>query len=92
MKPKIIYIIGAGRSGTTLLDIVLGNAEDIFSAGELNRFSKLQGIPHDARDEKVQQFWKQVKEDLGKENIIMHLKILKIFNITRGSGLLRATR
>ena len=37
--------MGAGRSGTTLLDTVLGNNPDIFSAGELNRFPKYQGLP-----------------------------------------------
>ncbi len=42
---KIIYIIGAGRSGTTLLDIVLGNNPQVFSAGELNRFPIRQGVP-----------------------------------------------
>jgi hypothetical protein len=36
MKPyKIIYIAGNGRSGSTLLDIVLGSHPDAFSAGEL---------------------------------------------------------
>ena len=66
---KIIYIIGAGRSGTTLLDIILGNTANIFSAGELNRFAILDGRPPLVRDETVDQFWKQVKENLKKENI-----------------------
>jgi hypothetical protein len=69
METKIIYIIGAGRSGTTLLDIMLGNSPDIFSAGELNRFAKRRGIPHDARDRVVEQFWKQIRENLVKDNI-----------------------
>lgn len=64
---KIIYIIGAGRSGTTLLDIILGNAPDLFSAGELNRFTKRNGIPHDTRDEHVSYFWQQVREELARE-------------------------
>ncbi|MCB0855638.1 MAG: sulfotransferase [Bacteroidetes bacterium] len=42
---KIIYIMGAGRSGTTLLDIALGNAKGIFSCGELNRYPLRKGIP-----------------------------------------------
>ncbi len=33
---KIIYIAGDGHSGSTLLDIILGSSEKIFSAGELN--------------------------------------------------------
>ena len=35
MNKKIIYIAGAGRSGSTLLDISLGNMDDCFSLGEL---------------------------------------------------------
>lgn len=45
MKKKIIYIIGSGRSGTTLLDILLGNEEGIFSGGELTRYALRQGVP-----------------------------------------------
>lgn len=35
---EIIYVAGAGRSGTTLLDIILGNISGHFSLGELNFF------------------------------------------------------
>ena len=35
---KIIYIAGDGRSGSTLLDSVLNNAEDSLSIGEFSRF------------------------------------------------------
>jgi hypothetical protein len=60
----IIYIIGAARSGTTLLDVLLGNGNGIFSAGELNRFPKRNGIPHDARDAEVTHFWNKVSSSL----------------------------
>jgi len=47
---KIIYIMGAGRSGTTLLDIILGNGDNLFSCGELNHYPRvhppqIQGLP-----------------------------------------------
>ena len=32
---KVVYITGAGRSGTTLLDILLGELDGFFSAGEM---------------------------------------------------------
>ncbi len=35
-RPKIIYICGSGRSGSTLLDIILGNQKESVSVGELN--------------------------------------------------------
>ena len=34
-RPKILYIVGAGRSGSTILDIALGNSPEICSSGEL---------------------------------------------------------
>ena len=37
MKPGMIYIAGYGRSGSTILDVLLGNHPDIFGAGELNK-------------------------------------------------------
>jgi hypothetical protein len=33
---KVLYILGWGRSGTTVLDNILGEADDVFSCGELN--------------------------------------------------------
>lgn len=36
MERKILYIAGYGRSGSTLLDILLGNSDGIVSTGELN--------------------------------------------------------
>lgn len=33
---RVLYIIGAGRSGSTILDVVLGNHPDIESTGELS--------------------------------------------------------
>jgi hypothetical protein len=35
-KPKVVYIMGAGRSGSTILGIALGNCAEVFYAGELN--------------------------------------------------------
>jgi hypothetical protein len=43
---KVIYIMGSGHSGSTVLDIVLGNHPDIVSVGELSNFiskGKLSG-------------------------------------------------
>jgi hypothetical protein len=59
-KFEIIYIIGAGRSGSTLLDIIIGNNVNHFSCGELNRFSERNGQPHNPRDIEVSNFWNEV--------------------------------
>ncbi len=37
LAQKVIFIAGAGRSGSTLLDIVLGNHPEIASVGELSK-------------------------------------------------------
>lgn len=38
---KHIYIVGAGHSGSTLLDIVLGSHEKALSLGEINNFDQV---------------------------------------------------
>lgn len=37
MEPKVLYIVGKGRSGSTLLDLLLGEIDGFFSAGQLSR-------------------------------------------------------
>ena len=66
MQQEIIYIIGSGRSGTSLLDIILGNSKTIFSLGEVNRFTKRDGQPHSPRDENVSGFWGEVNNKMKK--------------------------
>ena len=39
-KPKVIYIAGAGHSGTTLLDLALDVSPDTFSVGELKHLDQ----------------------------------------------------
>jgi hypothetical protein len=69
--------MGGGRSGTTLLDIILGNAEGIFSCGEICHFAKLQGIPHGFNEESEQfAFWKKVEQLFFKKNLDMDYKSL----------------
>ena len=64
-KKSIVYIIGAGRSGTTLLDIALGNQPGIVSGGELNRFTFREGIPTEFEPESDRyKFWEKIKIDI----------------------------
>ncbi|WP_421813317.1 sulfotransferase [Flagellimonas sp.] len=68
MKKKLIYILGAGRSGTTILDIVLGNSTDAISLGEINRFFKRDGIaPKRKSQNKVYTFWSTIKKSIDKD-------------------------
>lgn len=61
--------MGAGRSGTTLLEIILGNGNGIFNCGELNRFPDYDGEPklREQGDPKYD-FWKKIKEKLVQKH------------------------
>ncbi len=38
MKTNIIYLMGAGRSGTTALATFLGNSKEVLTVGEMHQF------------------------------------------------------
>lgn len=44
-RPKVIYVMGAGRSGSTILGVVLGNCTNVFDAGEARRVATTVGDP-----------------------------------------------
>jgi hypothetical protein len=78
VKPKIIYILGAGRSGTTLVDIILGNAEGLLSCGELNRYGKRNGVPG-GEDFGISRlnYWDDIKHsmlELGGPDVLIRMK------------------
>ncbi len=58
---KIIYIMGDGRSGSTVLSVILGNHPEIASVGELHRWAEFQGQtkPGDEKEES-KRFWANV--------------------------------
>lgn len=60
-RPKVVYVMGTGRSGSTILGITLGNCERIFYAGELNLWIGKQGRSP-VRDPDRQRFWDGVRE------------------------------
>lgn len=67
---NLIYILGAGRSGTTLLGILLNNSKDITHYGELNRYFDLDGVPRASKEyenQEVPKFWSEVKEILNSQ-------------------------
>jgi hypothetical protein len=79
MAKTLIYIIGAGRSGTTLLDIMLGNSHDAINLGEINRFFLRDGFPpkrENASD--VSAYWSSFKHlfDLNNQKDYSYLNDL----------------
>src|SRR5258708_3001996 len=59
-KPKVIYVMGAGRTGSTILGVLLGNCADIFYAGELDKWLMREGVPKRGGAERTR-FWDTVR-------------------------------
>lgn len=67
MENDLIYVLGAGRSGTTLMDIFIGNSEECASMGEIRKYLDLKGVPVGRIDNsKEKNFWDDVKVALAK--------------------------
>jgi len=71
-RPKVIYILGAGRSGSTILGVALGNCENVFFAGELDKWLTQSGRPTLDDPERVR-FWNEVHTQVnGAEQLFGH--------------------
>jgi hypothetical protein len=60
-RVKVLYVMGAGRSGSTILGVCLGNCDGFFYAGELEEWLLRADGPRWASGER-QRFWDAVKE------------------------------
>ena len=56
----MIYVMGAGRSGSTILGVALGNCEQFFFAGELDKWLARSGVPQ-LEDAERLRFWSAVR-------------------------------
>jgi len=65
---KVVYVMGAGRSGSTLLGVMLDNCRGLFYAGELDAWLRRGGRPNDGR-EAVREFWGDVAEAIGPRDV-----------------------
>jgi hypothetical protein len=64
-RPTVLYVMGAGRSGSTILGVALGNCESVFFAGELDRWLARAGVPREGGEERTR-LWRQVREQVGE--------------------------
>lgn len=60
--PRVVFIMGTARSGSTLLGTLLGEADDVFFAGELCDWAYLEGTSTVPRS---QPFWEKVRSRIG---------------------------
>jgi hypothetical protein len=63
VRPKLVYVLGTGRSGSTILGIALGNCEGIFYAGELHLWLGRAGKPP-LKGAERERFWDAVREQV----------------------------
>lgn len=67
-KKKIIYVVGCGRSGTTLLGFALGNAARTLDLGEVLDFVRFRGRPNGFGTETENyEFWQSVLRGIEEE-------------------------
>jgi hypothetical protein len=59
-KPKVLYVIGTGRSGSTILGLALGNCAGVICAGELHLWLGKDGRSP-LKGEERQRFWGKVR-------------------------------
>ena len=64
--PKVIYVMGAGHSGSTILGVALGNCDGVLFAGELDKWFARSGVPRRSGAE-LASFWEAVSRDVGDE-------------------------
>lgn len=62
-RVQLVYVMGDGRSGSTVLDIMLGNHPEVLGVGELNRWPVFEGHPKQGDTKtKVHRFWGEVRD------------------------------
>jgi hypothetical protein len=68
----VIYVMGAGRSGSTILGVTLGNCEGVLFAGELDKWLARSGVPR-LEDSARVSFWEAVRGEVqGAEDLFGH--------------------
>src|SRR3989440_11450989 len=63
-RPQVLYVMGAGRSGSTILGVALGNCDGLFYAGELDKWLPRSGEPPLDGDERAR-FWAVVRQGVS---------------------------
>ncbi len=87
-KTKVIYVMGAGHSGSTILGVALGNCADCFFAGEVEEWLVKSGRPPWADAEQAA-FWQTVAAETDGADLFDSKAVPAI---ERSSALLRVDR
>lgn len=87
-RTKLVYVMGAGHSGSTILGVALGNCADFFYAGEVEEWMVNAGKPPWMSGERVA-FWEQVTAQTDGADLF---GAEALYCIERSSALLRVDR
>ncbi len=60
-RPKVLFLMGSGHSGSTILGVTLGNCDGFFYAGELDNWLVRNGASLLGGTERTR-FWQEVRE------------------------------
>lgn len=85
---KVLYVMGAGHSGSTILGVTLGNCADFFYAGEVEEWLVKSGVPPWG-DEQRRAFWKSVGAEVDGADLFGSEAVACI---ERSSALVRVDR
>lgn len=87
-RTNVIYVMGAGHSGSTILGVALGNCSDFFFAGEVEEWLVKSGRPPWADAEQAA-FWQTVATEIDGADLFGSKAVPAI---ERSSALLRVDR
>jgi hypothetical protein len=88
-RPKVVYVMGAGRSGSTILGVTLGNCDGVFYGGELDKWLMRSGRPKRDGEERVR-FWQSVLGQVDGAEELFGREVHQY--LERSSGLFRLSR
>jgi hypothetical protein len=88
-RPRVIYVMGAGHSGSTILGVALGNCEGVFFAGELVEWTTRSGVPKFGGLQRTR-FWRTVAARTDQASDLFGDESLRI--LERSSSALRLDR
>jgi hypothetical protein len=88
-KPTVVYVMGAGRSGSTILGVALGNCAGVCFAGELDKWLPRGGEPK-LKDPARVEFWRDVGARVADPDGVRKGKAHRY--LERSSALLRPGR
>jgi Sulfotransferase family len=85
-RPQVVYVMGSGHSGSTILGLTLGNCDGFVYAGELDNWLTRSGTSALGGTERTR-FWSQVRERVSQPELLFG--IASQTHIERASASLR---